>query len=563
MARLRRPRRRWLIVLGILLLVLVYAAWPGRWTFTVSPETTYITGPLDAEGYVDYPTALNERLREGVTPETNANVLIVRALGPRPEGAELAPEFYRWLGIDRPPDEGDSLVSWDKYFQAHLKDLPIEEEPPGWFDELFRDEFDELPAPPDPRRHWDDRMSRAREWPWKAKDEPEIADWLRRNEKPLALMIEATRRPHYFNPLVSANTAPQSARLLNSLVPTVQKCREVVNALCCRAMRRIGEGDVDGAWQDLLACQRLGRLLSSKGSLIETLAGIAMSHMACSAELTLLSHGKASIKQVRGWLDDLRKLPPMTSVPDKVGESERFLLLDALMSIVCHGPEYLSKMDVPGGTKPAKNQLPGRLFSRSVDFDPAFRNINQTIDRWVAAGRLPDRQSRRAEYDLLIREVKQLKADVTGMGAVERALTGKTSRGKYIGNAVIALILPAYDKIHDAADRLEQVERNLHLAFALALYRADRGRYPAHQAELAPKYLPAVPGDLFSGGPLVYRPEGDGYLLYSVGINGLDEDGRRREDDPPGDDLRVRIPVPEPKPKVKPKADAGRRLEID
>jgi hypothetical protein len=54
---------------------------------------------------------------------------------------------------------------------------------------------------------------------------------------------------------------------------------------------------------------------------------------------------------------------------------------------------------------------------------------------------------------------------------------------------------------------------------------------------------------VFSGGPLSWRPEKDGYLLYSVGPNGRDEDGRGREDDPPGDDLRVRMPVREPKAK--------------
>jgi hypothetical protein len=96
---------------------------------------------------------------------------------------------------------------------------------------------------------------------------------------------------------------------------------------------------------------------------------------------------------------------------------------------------------------------------------------------------------------------------------------------------------------------VEQIERNLHVAFALAAYRADHARWPARLDELTPRYLPKVPGDVFSGGPLSWRPEKDGYLLYSVGPNGRDEDGRGREDDPPGDDLRVRMPVREPKAK--------------
>ena len=49
--------------------------------------------------------------------------------------------------------------------------------------------------------------------------------------------------------------------------------------------------------------------------------------------------------------------------------------------------------------------------------------------------------------------------------------------------------------------------------------------------------------------PLIYKPEANGYLLYSVGANGKDDGGRSFGDDPPGDDLVVRMPVPEQKVK--------------
>src|SRR5437762_9420291 len=121
-----RRRRLWIAVLGISLTLvgaLVYAAWPGRSTFTVSPETTYVTGPLDQHGYVDYVTALNERLRGNITPETNANVLIWQALGPRPEGGNgMPPEYFQWLGIDPPPENGEYLISFTNYQKEHLKD---------------------------------------------------------------------------------------------------------------------------------------------------------------------------------------------------------------------------------------------------------------------------------------------------------------------------------------------------------------------------------------------------------------------------------------------------------
>ena len=61
------------------------------------------------------------------------------------------------------------------------------------------------------------------------------------------------------------------------------------------------------------------------------------------------------------------------------------------------------------------------------------------------------------------------------------------------------------------------------------------------------KNLAQVPPDRFTGKPLIYRPRADGYLLYSVGVNGRDEQGRSYDDDPPGDDLVVRMPQPAPR----------------
>jgi hypothetical protein len=93
----------------------------------------------------------------------------------------------------------------------------------------------------------------------------------------------------------------------------------------------------------------------------------------------------------------------------------------------------------------------------------------------------------------------------------------------------------------DDFDLIDQNFNNLTIAFALHAFKKDTGKYPPKLADLAPKYLPAIPDDLFSGKPLVYKPSDHGYLLYSVGPNGKDDGGR---DTPDSDDLVVRMPVP-------------------
>src|ERR1700687_337117 len=48
---------------------------PPKAKFTIGKDTTYVTGPVDKHGYIDYAAALHERLRQGVTPDNNANVV--------------------------------------------------------------------------------------------------------------------------------------------------------------------------------------------------------------------------------------------------------------------------------------------------------------------------------------------------------------------------------------------------------------------------------------------------------------------------------------------------------
>ena len=90
-----------------------------------------------------------------------------------------------------------------------------------------------------------------------------------------------------------------------------------------------------------------------------------------------------------------------------------------------------------------------------------------------------------------------------------------------------------------------QVERNLQVAFAWPHTAPDNDGYPEKLAALAANYLAAVPDDLFSGKPLLYKPTEKGYLFYSVGPNGKDDGGRSPNDHPPGDDVGVQMPLPE------------------
>jgi hypothetical protein len=71
-----------------------------------------------------------------------------------------------------------------------------------------------------------------------------------------------------------------------------------------------------------------------------------------------------------------------------------------------------------------------------------------------------------------------------------------------------------------AHSRLTMVE------LALRIFASEQGNPPENLHQLVPRQLQAVPLDPFNGRPLVYRPQGNKWLLYSVGEDCVDDGGK-------------------------------------
>src|SRR5262249_9965102 len=371
--------------------------------FTIGKDTTYVTGPIDKDGYVDYAAALNERLGKGVTPENNANVLLWKAFGPRPEGKPMPAEFFRLLGIDPPPEKGDYFVDYSRYLKEQLRIDPADEE-----------------------ESVQDQLWRTRERPWKTKDYPNVASWLKANEKPLAVVIEATKRTNYFSPLVVAKTDKGPSDLIAAPMPGVQQCPELANALAARAMLRASQRAVNDAWQDLLACHRLGRLVGRGANLVEGLVGYAIDNTACKADLAFLDSTKPDAKQIERCLRDLQNLPPLPSPAEVLDLGERFLFLDSLMLIARYGVDYLEGLSATKGQKPASPDVKQWRAEDviSIDWDQALRKGNRWYDRLLAAAREKDRNSRKEKAEQIEADLKALKKNFVDKGRFAGLLFG-------------------------------------------------------------------------------------------------------------------------------------------
>ncbi len=487
--------------------------------FTISKETTYVTEPLTKAGYPDFAAALNQRHSRDVTADNNANVLLWRAHGPHPEKATMPPEFFKLMGIEAPPEDGEYYVHIFEYL-TERKGLKRDEEE---FKTIFG--------------HWEKAMDR----PWKSAEFPEVAEWLRANEKPLAIVGEAAKRPKYFSPVVIPEDSDENYGLIGVLLPAVQASREFARSLVIRAHLHMAEGRAEEAWQDLLTCHRLGRHIGQGPFLVEKLVGIAIDGMAEQGVVTLIDQTHPTAELALRYLRELNSLPPRSSMAEGVDITERLVYVDSTLLIARGGERSFNAL--------MNEELPESLKKmpvESVDWDVVLRTGNQWYDRIAEAMQDKQRSERMKKLDAISQDLKALAAELKDPAKVAELLKDpdrKKTAGDLIGRALIALLMPGVSAVQNAEDRAEQRHHNLHVALALAAYRSDQAAYPQALADLSPKYLKEVPDDLFSGKSLVYRPAKDGYLLYSVGPNGKDDDGRYYDDEPSGDDHRIRIPV--------------------
>ena len=487
---------------------------------TVSKETTWATEPLRADGTVDYLEAVNRLFSKGVTPENNACVLLYQAMGPSPEGGKGQPDaFFRRMGVEPIPADG-------KYFQTlHT-----------W-----------ARAQPKDNNALNDMESKTGERPWTKAEFPLVAEWLKQNEVPLRTIELATERPMYFSPLVGTDAEPDGA-LIFVLLPGVQKSRELARTLASRAMWELAEGSQVDAWRDLMTMHRLGRLVGQGPTLIEYLVGVSIESIAIRGELLFLSETRPSAKMLAMYHKQLGRLPPRASVADKLDYCERVMFLDCAyrmgrgqmkLHAIVNGAE--------GGDGTLVEKLADGAIMQSVDWDVVLKSANKWYDRLAATLRKPDYRERNAEVKQFNEDVKKLVEKSRGPQALLSLLGGKPAISQTMSDALIALLLPAVQQVGIAEGRAIQKMRNLELAFALESYRADHGSYPDSLKPLAPKHIAEIPTDLFSGQTQKYAKTAEGYLLYSVGDNEKDEEGRSFDDDPRGDDLVVRMPVPAPK----------------
>ena len=507
----RRKRRLWpwLVVLAVIGGLLVYNYWPSEpEEIIISRETTYILGPLNSDGTVNYVKYLDDKYSQGVTADNNAAPLLLRAFGP-----DMLPDKIRSETLSRLNLPAD-ILDRDKHFiewrdRARPAKADANDANSPTTQEQAEDNSEDEP-----------NINDVYEMLLTGQVHPDLEAWLASNAGPLELVRQSTAKDKFYLPLVSNSTPPS---MIEMSVPTLVGFHRSASALAARAILKMMHNDPRGAWDDVLTIHRLARLVGQGPTLIHQLVASGCEEIAARAGIVLATRSPMDVAQTQDVLGKLKALRPMADMVKFVDEVERFCGLDVAMRITSTGD--LRPLSIPGAPN----------WGRTVclDTNRALRDMNSWYDRMVKPLRLPRFQGR-AEAQKAFDD--EFKAFATRAG--ERATPlrvgllrfgGRLTRQgmtDLVSDFVVAIMVPILTKACDIADQAKMASEIETLAIALACFHAEQGRWPAELKELCPSLLKEITADRFSTSPLIYRPGEKGYLLYSVGRNLRDDGGQ-------------------------------------
>jgi hypothetical protein len=270
--------------------------------------------------------------------------------------------------------------------------------------------------------------------------------------------------------------------------------------------------------------------------IVTKLIGYALETKACLADTAVALHGGLSTTQALQARAEIEQLDPIPGLLEAIDIGERFMFLETAQTLANNG---VGSMNSLGGKSKGLASIFDKIATGTViNFNVVMRMGNEVYDRAAEALDEPDMNKRLRLLDSIVDDLEQEAQKSRSFGArAAQFLGGRDQMGKMIGNVLLSLLMPAFG----AAERAEvqlNVRRDLsRLAYALAAYKVDQQHYPDSLAQLAPKYIAEVPKDPFTSEALRYSTTDDGYVLYSVGPNQRDEQGRERDSEPRGDDI--------------------------
>jgi hypothetical protein len=282
---------------------------------------------------------------------------------------------------------------------------------------------------------------------------------------------------------------PRSASFL---MPYLAKDRAMARALVFAGKTREEHGDADGAMRYYMDAIHLGNDLPHGAIMIGALVGDACDAIGRRGAEGVFNQlditgSKSAISQLEQF--DQNRTPTSETIIE-----EKWLTQGALLNTF-RSRSWERKWWVSG------------VSVRQLDLIDQAKAVNE---------------SPRTAYDHYTTYMNKLTAFAAQPWPVEQ----KTRAPKLPTDPINQILLPVFDGAIFQAYVAQTMDRLLEIQIGLHAYKLRHGAYPNNLSDLKPELNSKLPIDPFSHQPFKYQKQGETYLLYSVGPDGVDDHGK-------------------------------------
>jgi hypothetical protein len=285
--------------------------------------------------------------------------------------------------------------------------------------------------------------------------------------------------------------------------PHFAPMREGGRLLAARAEVQAADGQMDAALSSCASILRMAEHTQREPILIGALVGFALNGIGVTALEESLSQGDPSPAACRALFEQLAAMDPHAAL-ERAFQGERATHVEIFELI--HAGEIRDLFAAFSGGEPVRWVQPllldlYRTLGRpllNLDEVSSLRAMEQNI----AALGLPPGEGQQ-QMEAVVEQIHQL--------PVYRSVLTK-------------MIMPVFTRATWSRDRVAADIGAAQIALALTAYHAEHRRYPETLADLAAAGWD-IPDDPFTGQPYIYRLEGDGFIVYSVGPDLTDDGG--------------------------------------
>jgi hypothetical protein len=289
---------------------------------------------------------------------------------------------------------------------------------------------------------------------------------------------------------------------LYTLLPHIPDLRNLARIFCAKIYLEAENGNSDTAWEMFQTYLKFADALRTEPIIISQLVRIAMVKLSCDTIMKLCEIAPPSTQQatdIQSLLKDFVDIRPLVISID----AERMLIGEWFFNL----PKREILTQEQGDF--FSDDWPDHIFQiLRIYFKPTLLTDRELYLRFMhEAARFIENPSSRKQLDVLEEEIEKKRHSITSM-------------------LIVSII------------RIKQIHREMivklsiaQTGLALLQYKQANNAFPATLEALK---LPNI-NDPYTDGPLIYKNEGEDFILYSVGPdkkdnNGIPRQGKQEED---------------------------------